>query len=100
MYGQETYSDEIVEIKFDHENPFSKGQNYDEIELRFDSRQSLYVSRGFLAYASPVLEKVLQADFRTNRGAFLEMKDKDHAVFLDMLLNIHPRIQKPLPGRI
>ena len=87
----ETTSDDI-----DKENPFVKGNSSDEIELQFDDNQSLYVSKAFLSYASPFFEKMFEADFKEKQATRIPLSGKSYDTFLEMLLFLHPRIQRPI----
>lgn len=97
VYSQETASDEFTEHCFNPENPFRKGSSPDEIELKFDDGQSLFPSQSFLTQASPIFEELFRFEHKGTRRKCIELKGKNYKAFLDMLLNLHPRIQKPLP---
>ena len=70
----------------------------DEVELKFDDRQSLYVSMWFLSAMSPVFEAMLQSDFKESNDRCISMSGKEYEPFLDILLHLHPRIRKDLSG--
>ena len=98
MYSHESASDEVRETCFNPSNPFTRGSSSDEVELKFDDGQSLYPSKALLAQASPVFEKQFQTDVSDNDRSVIELKRKDYDAFLVLLLNLHPRIQKPISG--
>lgn len=91
----ETASDELAVFNPDH--PFAKGNSPDEIELKFDRGQSIFPSKAFLAQASPVLGELFKSGNKKSGRQCLEVKGKNYKAFCSMLLNVHPRIQKPLP---
>ena len=70
----------------------------DEVELKFDDGQSLYVSMWFLSAMSPVLEAMLQSDFKESNDRCISMSGKEYDPLLDILLHLHPRIRKDLSG--
>ena len=82
---------------FDPNNPFTQGKYSDEIELKFDDGKSLFVSENFLAFASPVFERMFRSDFKEKNSRCIIMTGKDYSAFLEMLLHMHPRIRKKLP---
>lgn len=81
------------------EKPFEKGTVPDEVELKFDNGKSLFVSKSFLMYASPVFDRMLRSDFKEKRENLVRLCDKDFDVFHDMLLHMHPGIRKPVKGK-
>ena len=83
---------------FNPDHPFAKGNSPDEIELKFDRGQSIFPSKAFLAQASPVLGELFKSGNKKSGRQCLEVKGKNYKAFCYMLLNVHPRIQKPLPG--
>lgn len=84
--------------EFDKTNPFTKGSQFDEIELKFDKGESLFISKSFLSYASPVFKRMFQSQFKESSSKCVKLTGKNYNVFLDMLLNMHPRIGKPISG--
>ena len=83
---------------FDNENPFTSRRFTDDTELKFDDGQSLFVSKIFLAYASPVFERMFHSNFKESETNCVELKGKEYDVFLEMLLFLHPRLQTPYSG--
>ena len=85
---------------FDASNPFTKGVavDEDEVKLKFDDGRSLYVSKWFLSATSPVFERMFKSGFKESNDYSISMSGKECDPFLNMLLNLHPRIQKELPG--
>ena len=81
------------------ENPFEKGSIHDEVELKFGSGQSLFVSRAFLMYSSPVFDRMFRADFLENNTNTVELPGKDFEIFHNMLLHMHPGRRKTIPGK-
>lgn len=79
------------------ENPFEKGSIHDEVELKFGSGQSLFVSRAFLMYSSPVFDRMFRADFLENNTNTVELPGKDFEIFHNMLLHMHPGRRKTIP---
>ena len=77
---------------------FTKGQQWDEIELKFDDGQSLYTSKGFLACVSPVFDRMFRTECKEVMDNCIEMKGKDREMFKKILLRLHPNSQKPLAG--
>ena len=75
---------------------FTKGQQWVEIELKFDDGQSLYASKGFLACMSPVFDRMFRSECKEVTDNCVEMKGKDREFFKKILLRLHPRSQKPL----
>ena len=84
--------------EFDETNPFTKGSQFDEIELKFDTGESLFISKSFISYASPVFKRMFQSQFKESSSKCVKLTGKKYNVFLDMLLNMHPRIGKPISG--
>ena len=82
----------------DEKNPFTEGNAADEIELKFDEGKSLFVSKSFLSYSSPVFERMFQSAFKERDGTSVDLKEKSYDAFLEMLLFLHPRVQKTIPG--
>lgn len=78
---------------------FIEGQNLDEIELKFDKDGSLFVSKNFLALASPVFERMFRTPFKEMKTNCVEMKGKDRNLFEKVLLRLHPRSQKQILGK-
>ena len=87
---------------FDASNPFTKGVTVvqDEVELKFDDGQSLYVSMCFLSAMSPVFEAMLQSDFKESNDRCISMSGKEYDPFLDILIHLHPRTRKDLSGTV
>lgn len=82
---------------FDENNPFTKGNYSDEIELKFDEGKSLFVSKVFLSFSSPVFTRMFKPGFTESNSSSVDLKGKSYDAFLDMLLFLHPRMQKPIP---
>lgn len=78
------------------EGSFEKGNTPDEIELQFDNGKSLFVSKGFLMYASPVFDRMLKSEFKEKQNNIVTLKGKNFDVFKEMLLHMHPGIRKPI----
>lgn len=84
---------------FDEENPFTEGNAADEVELQFDGRKSLFVSKTFLSYSSPVFARMFQSGFKETDSNIIDLKHKSYETFLEMFRFLHPRVQKPLQGK-
>lgn len=84
--------------EFDETNPFTKGSQSDEVELKFDTGESLFVSKSFLSHASPVFKRMFQSQFKESSSECAKLTGKKYDAFLDMMLFLHPRIQKPISG--
>ena len=69
------------------------------MELVFDKGKSLFVSKSFLGYSSPVFERMFQPGFRESDSKSVELKEKSYEDFIEMLLFLHPRIQKRISGQ-
>ena len=83
---------------FDPANPFTEGNSPDDVELKFDDGRSLFVSKTFLMYASPVFELMFQSNFRERQSNSITLQGKSYNTFLQMLLHIHPRTMKKITG--
>ena len=83
----------------DEKDPFKEGTYDDEIELKFDEGKSLFVSKGFLSHSSPVFARMFQSGFKERNSKSMELKGKQFDAFLEMLLFLHPRVQKEFSGQ-
>ena len=81
-----------------NENPFEKGNTFDEVELQFDNGQSLFVSKGFLMYTSPVFDRMLKSEFREKHTNAIKMVGKDFGQVQDLMLHLHPGRRKSITG--
>ena len=84
--------------EFDETNPFTKGSQSDEVELKFDTGESLFVSKTFLSHVSPVFKRMFQSQSKESSSECAKLTGKKYDAFLDMMLFLHPRIQKPISG--
>lgn len=89
---------------FPHQTPLERkcelfltsGACSDEIVLRFDDGNKLYVSENFLSYASPVFRAMFEHQFKESETREVEMKGKSFEDFHEFLLCLHPGKQKPI----
>ena len=56
------------------------------------------MSKSFLSYSSPVFARMFQSSFKEKDDKVVELSGKSYEAFLEMLLILHPRIQKKGPG--
>ena len=84
---------------FDENNPFTQGNYDDEVELKFDEGKKLFVSKAFLSHSSPVFSRMFQSGFKESNGSSVDLKEKNFEAFLEMLLFLHPRLQKAFSGQ-
>ena len=97
----ENWSREVSEdVSWNIDTPFEKGNSVDEIELQFDNDQSLFVSKGFLMYSSPVFDRMLKSEFREKQNNLIKMVGKDFEQFQDLLLHLHPGRRKSITGEV
>jgi hypothetical protein len=79
------------------EKPFVEtGECSDEIALKFDDENALYVSKNFLSYASPVFKAMFQEGFKESEEKTVNLKGKKYEDMLELLLCIHPAVLKPV----
>lgn len=71
--------------------PFTVGGKCeDEIELKFDDKNLLFVSESFLILASPVFEAMFSNDFAEKRARHVRLPGKRYEDFLEFLLCMNP----------
>lgn len=86
------------QLEFNFEGPFTEGSQPDEIQLQFDDGTTFFVSKSFLSHASPVFERMFTVQFHENIENCVKLRGKNSEAFHEMLLFLHPRIQRPLTG--
>ena len=84
---------------FDNANPFTEGNAADEVEITFNEGKSLFVSKAFLSYSSPKFARMFQSGFFETESNTIDLTEKSYEAFLEMLLFLHPRVQKEISGQ-
>lgn len=83
----------------DEQKPFEKpGKHADEITIRFEDDENLYVSKAFLGYVSPVFHTMFQGVFKEAKTSEVDIKDISRADFLEFLLCCDPGTMKDVTG--
>ena len=85
--------------RLESEDLYAKGHQWDEIELKFDDGQSIYVSKGFLSYMSPVFQGMFRSECKEVTNNCVELKGKDREVFKKILLRMDPRSGKSFKSK-
>lgn len=57
------------------------------------------MTKSFLSYASPVFGRMFQSNFKESTDNIVNLNDRDYDHFLDMLLFLHPRVQKTVSAQ-